>query len=57
MELLKSIIKTVVVGTIAWLVMRKVLPQLPLLVSGRPEIQRGLRALGFTAPYLDPMIA
>ena len=37
MELVKSIIKTVVVGTIAWLVMRKVLPQLPLLVSGRPE--------------------
>ena len=28
------------------------------LVSGRPEIQRGLRALGFTAPYLvEPAIA
>ncbi len=36
-ELLKSILKTAVVGTIAWLVMRKVLPELPLLVSGRPE--------------------
>ena len=23
------------------------------LVSGRPEVQRGLRALGFSAPYLD----
>ena len=36
-ELVKSILKTAVVGTIAWLVMRKVLPELPLLVSGRPE--------------------
>ena len=36
-ELLKSILKTALVGTIAWLVMRKVLPDLPLLVSGRPE--------------------
>ncbi|MFD0982682.1 glucoamylase family protein [Tropicimonas aquimaris] len=27
------------------------------LVSGRPEVQRGLRALGFTAPYLAPAIA
>ena len=36
-ELLKSILKTAVVGTIAWLVLRDVLPQLPLLVSGRPE--------------------
>lgn len=24
------------------------------LVSGRPEVRRGLRALGFTAPYLTP---
>ena len=36
-ELIKSILKTALVGTIAWLVMRKVLPDLPLLVSGRPE--------------------
>ncbi|QTD45495.1 type III secretion system export apparatus subunit SctU [Ottowia testudinis] len=36
-ELLKSILKTAVVGTIAWLVMKKVLPDLPLLVGGRPE--------------------
>ena len=36
-ELVKSILKTAVVGTIAWLVIRKVLPELPLLVSGRPE--------------------
>ena len=36
-ELVKSILKTAVVGTIGWLVMRKVLPELPLLVSGRPE--------------------
>lgn len=36
-ELVKSILKTAVVGTIAWLVMRKVLQELPLLVSGRPE--------------------
>ena len=27
------------------------------LVSGRPEVRRGLRALGFTAPYLDDPIA
>lgn len=27
------------------------------LVSGRPEVQRGLRALGFTAPYLPVPIA
>ena len=27
------------------------------LVSGRPEIRRGLRALGFAAPYLDPSMA
>ncbi len=27
------------------------------LVSGRPEVQRGLHALGFTAPYLAPAIA
>ncbi|MFC3169451.1 glucoamylase family protein [Paracoccus fontiphilus] len=27
------------------------------LVSGRPEIRRGLRALGFAAPYLDPAMA
>lgn len=27
------------------------------LVSSRPEVQRGLRALGFTAPYLAPAIA
>lgn len=27
------------------------------LVSGRAEVQRGLRALGFTAPYLDPVVA
>ncbi|MFT4012225.1 MAG: glucoamylase family protein [Paracoccus sp. (in: a-proteobacteria)] len=25
------------------------------LVSGRPEIRRGLSALGFSAPYLDPV--
>ena len=36
-ELVKSILKTALVGTIAWLVMRKVLPDLPLLLSGRPE--------------------
>ena len=36
-ELLKSILKTAVVGTIAWLVMKKVLPDLPLLAGGRPE--------------------
>lgn len=36
-ELLKSILKTAVVGTIAWLVMRQVLPELPLLAAGRPE--------------------
>ena len=36
-ELLKSIVKTAVVGTIAWLVMKKVLPDLPLLAGGRPE--------------------
>ncbi len=36
-ELVKSILKTAVVGVIAWLVMRDVLPELPLLVSGRPE--------------------
>lgn len=36
-ELLKSILKTAVVGTIAWLVLRKLLPGLPLLVEGRPE--------------------
>lgn len=37
-ELLKSILKTALVGTIAWLVLSKVLPDLPLLVSsGRPE--------------------
>lgn len=27
------------------------------LVSGRAEVQRGLRALGFTAPYLAPAMA
>jgi hypothetical protein len=27
------------------------------LVSSRPEVRRGLRALGFSAPYLDPAIA
>lgn len=27
------------------------------LVSSRPEVQQGLRALGFTAPYLTPGIA
>lgn len=36
-ELLKSILKTVVVGTIAWLVLKAVLPDLPLLAGGRPE--------------------
>ena len=36
-ELLKSILKTAVVGTIAWLAMKSVMPDLPLLVGGRPE--------------------
>ena len=27
------------------------------LVSGRAEVQRGLRKLGFRAPWLDPAIA
>ena len=36
-ELLKSIIKTALVATIAWLALKAVLPGLPLLVGGRPE--------------------
>lgn len=36
-ELIKSILKTAVVGVIAWLAMKSVLPELPLLVAGRPE--------------------
>lgn len=36
-ELLKSILKTAVVGAIAWLMLRQVAPELPLLVNSRPE--------------------
>ncbi len=36
-ELLKSILKTAVVGTIAWVMLRQVTPELPLLVDSRPE--------------------
>lgn len=36
-ELLKSILKTAVVGTIAWLMLRRVAPDLPLLANARPE--------------------
>ncbi|MDO5626162.1 MAG: type III secretion system export apparatus subunit SctU [Pseudomonadota bacterium] len=37
-ELLKSILKTAVVGTIAWLAMKSVLPELPLLaIAGQPQ--------------------
>lgn len=36
-ELIKSILKTAVVGVIAWMAMKTVLPDLPLLAGGRPE--------------------
>ena len=36
-ELLKSILKTALVGTIAWLALKTLLPDLPLLANSRPE--------------------
>jgi len=36
-ELLKSILKTALVGTIAWFALKSVLPQLPLLTDGKPH--------------------
>lgn len=37
-ELLKSILKTALVGTIAWFALKSVLPQLPLLTDSRPHV-------------------
>ena len=37
-ELIKSILKTAVVGTIAWLAMKSLLPSLPLLVETSPQV-------------------
>jgi type III secretion YscU/HrpY family protein len=37
LELLKSICKTAIVGSIAWLTIKSVLPSLPLLVNGLPD--------------------